>query len=63
MLDKIIRTVGHLYCTLSLYLVSLVIELLEYVVRKLVFVVVTLTGIEKTNPKVSDYEKQEINIL
>merc|ERR1712106_259894 len=51
MLDKIFQTVGHLCCTLSLYLVSLVIELLEYVVRKLVSVVITVTGIAKKNPQ------------
>merc|ERR1711892_364289 len=51
MLGKIIRTAGHLYCTLALFLASLLIELFEYVVRKLVSVVITVTGIEKKNPK------------
>ena len=54
MLDKIIRTAGHLYCTLAFFLVSLLLELLETVVRKLVSVVITVTGIEKKTPKVSD---------
>jgi len=51
MLDKIIRTAGHLYCSLAFFLVSLLLELLETVVRKLVSVVITVTGIEKKTPK------------
>merc|ERR1711892_1230230 len=51
MLGKIIRTVGHLYCTLALFLASLLIELIESVVRNHVSAVITVTGIEKKNAK------------
>jgi len=51
MIDKIIKTAGHLYCTLALFLSSLIMELFDSVVRKLVEVVITVTGIQKNNPK------------
>ena len=53
MIDKIIRTAGHLYCTLALYLASLLIEWLEFLIRKLVSIVTAITGIEDKKPKVS----------
>merc|ERR1711892_1490836 len=51
MLGKIIHTAGHLYSTLALLPTSLLIELIESVVRNHVSVVITATGIEKKNPK------------
>jgi len=51
MIDKIIRTAGHLYCTLALYLASLLIEWLEFLIRKLVSIVTAITGIEDKKPK------------
>ena len=58
MLGKIIHTAGHLYSTLTLLPASLLIELLESVVRKQVSVVITATGIEKKNAKVRDDENK-----
>eukprot|EP00092_Neocalanus_flemingeri_P013719 GFUD01014797.1.p1 GENE.GFUD01014797.1~~GFUD01014797.1.p1 ORF type:complete len:269 (+),score=70.46 GFUD01014797.1:48-854(+) len=51
MLGKIIRTAGHLYCTLALYLASLLIELIDFLIRKLVTIVTAVTGIENKKPK------------
>jgi len=51
MLNKIIQTVGHLYCCLALFLTSQITELFETVVRKLVSVVSSVTGIQRKNPK------------
>jgi len=51
MSSKIILTVGHLFCTLVLYLTSLLMELLEFLARNLVSVVIYVTGIEKKKPK------------
>ena len=58
MLGKIIHTAGHLYSTLTLLPTSLLIELIESVVRNHVSVVITATGIEKKNAKVSDDENK-----
>ena len=58
MFGKIIHTAGHLYSTLTLLPTSLLIELIESVVRNHVSVVITATGIEKKNPKVSDDENK-----
>ena len=52
MIDKIIRTAGHLYCTLALYLASLLIDLIDFLVRKLVSIVTAVTGTEKKIVKV-----------
>jgi len=51
MINKIIRTAGHIYCILAFYLTSLLMELLEYLVRKLVAVVTVVTGTENKLPK------------
>merc|ERR1711892_1385955 len=51
MLGKIIPTAGHLYSTLALLPTSLLIELIESVVRNHVSAVITVTGIEKKNAK------------
>ena len=63
MLDKIICTAGHLYCILAFFLVSLFIELMETVVRKLVSVVIAVTGIEIKNPKVSDDDEVKKDVF
>ena len=52
MINKIIRTVGHLYCTFALYVASLLIKLIEFLIRSLVSIVKSLTGIEEKKPKV-----------
>jgi len=51
MINKIIRTVGHLYCTFALYVASLLIKLIEFLIRSLVSIVTSLTGIEEKKPK------------
>lgn len=51
MLAKVISTAGHLYCSLALYLASLLIELIDFLIRKLVIIVTTVTGIENNKPK------------
>ena len=63
MLDKIICTAGHLYCILAFFLVSLFIELMETVVRKLVSVVIAVTGIENKTPKVSDDDEVKKDVF
>eukprot|EP00092_Neocalanus_flemingeri_P035675 GFUD01038841.1.p1 GENE.GFUD01038841.1~~GFUD01038841.1.p1 ORF type:complete len:269 (+),score=72.90 GFUD01038841.1:50-856(+) len=62
MLGKIVRTAGHLYCTLALFLVSLVIELLDFLIRKLVSIVTNMTGIEnkKIKPWIQTYSTEPV---
>ena len=48
-----LMTLGHLYCSLALILTSLITELFSSVVRWLVSVVSSITGIQKNSPKVS----------
>jgi len=51
MFDEIIMLLGHLYCSLTLFLTSMITELLSYVARWLVSVVSSVTGIQKNSPK------------
>ena len=53
MFDEIIMTLGHLYCSLLLFMTSLITEQFSCVVRWLVSVVSSVTGIQKNSPKVS----------
>jgi len=46
-----LMTLGHLYCSLALLLTSLITELFSSVVRWLVSVVSSVTGIQKNSPK------------
>ena len=53
MFDDIIKISGHLFCSLDLFLTSLITEQFSSVARRLVSVVSSVTGIEKNSPKVS----------
>ena len=53
MFDEIIMLLGHLYCSLTLFLTSMITELFSCVARWLVSVVSSVTGIQKNSPKVS----------
>lgn len=63
MIDKIIRTAGHLYCTLALYLASLLIDLIDFLVRKLVSIVTAVTGTEKkiVKPWIQTYSTEPVH--
>ena len=52
MLVKLIKTIGHLYCVVLLYLVSLGTEILDSLARKMVSFISALIGIEETPKKV-----------
>jgi len=51
MFDEIILILGHLYCSLALFLTSLITSLFSSAVRWLVSVVSSLTGIQRNSPR------------
>ena len=58
-----LMTLGHLYCSLALFLTSLITELFSSVVRWLVSVVSSVTGIQKNSPKVGVVQPHDISLL
>jgi len=51
MFDEIIKTSGHLVCSLDLFLTSVITEQLSSAARRVVSVVSSVTGIQKNSPK------------
>jgi len=54
MLVKLMKTIGHLYCVVLLYLVSLGTEILDSLARKMVSFISAVIGIEETPKKICE---------